>query len=207
MAENFSEKEIFRYNKTHKRLIGIITLLGWAIAITLVTMLLFLVNSPESATGQVMRDIINHIFTNISKPTFLGIAYTALIGGLFFVFLPMEVLFIRFISQDYNSFAVLITYLLGFFISYSLNYLIGLRFSHPAKGIITPKKFYNIKNIVNKYGSPAVFVFNALPLPSQPLSVVLGVFKYNKAKFYFYFLLGQGIKYILIIAAFGLFKW
>jgi membrane protein YqaA with SNARE-associated domain len=56
--------------------------------------------------------------------------------------------------------------------------------------------------LVNKYGMATVFVFNVLPLPAQPLATVLGVFKYNKAKFYLAFILGQGIKFSAIALAY-----
>ena len=58
----------------------------------------------------------------------------------------------------------------------------------------TMKKFYKTKGILNRYGSLAVFSFNALPLPSQLLSVILGVFRYNKTRFYVFFLSGQAVK-------------
>jgi membrane protein YqaA with SNARE-associated domain len=64
-----------------------------------------------------------------------------------------------------------------------------------SKKIITSKKFYKIKGLINIYGAGAIFVINALPLPSQPLAAILGVFKYNKTKFYLFFLLGQFVKY------------
>ena len=90
-------------------------------------------------------------------------------------------------------------YLFGLVLSYTINYYLGMRLANLVQKAITPKKFYKIKGIINKYGVGAIFVFNVLPLPSQPLSAILGVFKYNKTKFYVFFVLGQLIKYSAII--------
>ena len=77
---------------------------------------------------------------------------------------------------------------------------------HIKKGkhlkLISPKKFYKLKGLLNKWGSLAVLLFNATPLPSQHLSVILGVFRYNKTRFYVFVFLGQLIKYLYITAGY-----
>ncbi|MBW2982542.1 VTT domain-containing protein, partial [Candidatus Woesearchaeota archaeon] len=125
----------------------------------------------------------------------LGILYTTLIGGLFFVTIPLELLFIKFLKAGHFFLLVISFYLLGLLVSFTINYYIGLKLSGLSKKIISPKKFYKTKGVLNRYGSWAIFAFNVLPLPAQPLAVILGVFRYNKTRFYALFILGQLIKY------------
>jgi membrane protein YqaA with SNARE-associated domain len=132
----------------------------------------------------------------------LGAFYTSLFGGLFFVFLPMEAVYIRYLKSGFSPFLIILVYVGGFLFSYTANYYIGLKLNNVSKKIISPKKFYKIKGIINRYGAWAIFGFNVLPLPSQPLSTILGVFRYNKKRFYLFFLLGQLIKYTAITVAY-----
>jgi membrane protein YqaA with SNARE-associated domain len=134
----------------------------------------------------------------LKEKSLLGVFYSSFFGGLFFVFLPMEVLFVSLLKDGVNPTMLIILYIVGFLLSYSINYFIGMNLGELSKKLIGAKQFYNIKVAINRYGVLAVFAFNALPLPSQALSTILGVFKYNKTKFYIFFLSGQLIKYIVI---------
>ncbi|MFT4343970.1 MAG: hypothetical protein ACMXYE_04455 [Candidatus Woesearchaeota archaeon] len=139
--------------------------------------------------------IITHIFSAIYSGSLLGAFYTTLVGGLFFLTMPMEILYANFLLKGHLWILVLTLYILGMIFSYTLNYYIGFKLSRFAKSIITPKKFYPLKGLLNKYGPIAIFFVNALPLPSQPLSVILGVFNYNKVRFYILFIAGQVVKF------------
>ena len=112
--------------------------------------------------------------------------------------LPLEALFITFLIGGQNGLLLILIYVFGFICSYTLNYYIGYKLSEISRKLITPKKFYKIKGIINRYGSGAIFAFNLFPLPSQPLAAILGVFKYNKPRFYTLFILGQVFKYSII---------
>ena len=97
---------------------------------------------------------------------------------------------------------VLIIFMAGIWISYSINYFIGSRLTELAKKVIKLKRFYKIKAFVNRHGVVAVYILNVLPVVSQPTSMLLGVFKYNKLRFYIFMSLGQMTKYMLIYGAF-----
>ena len=113
----------------------------------------------------------------------------------------MEAVFLTFLKAGYSPFILVGIYVFGMIIAYTINYYLGMRLATITQKTITPQKFYKIKGIINKYGVLAIFLFNVLPLPSQPLSAILGVFKYNKAKFYTFFILGQITKYTIIVIA------
>ena len=141
--------------------------------------------------------------------TLPSIFYSSLFGGLFFVTIPTEAVFIHYLRAGYNFLIVIPIFISCFFIAYNINYFIGMHLAEISKKIITTKKFYKVKTIINKYGDWAILGINAIPFfPAQPLSAILGVFKYNRKRFYFYFLLGQTIKHFaLAIGYIYLFRW
>jgi len=193
----FRENRIFRYNRWNKKSFGIsVFVLIFVIALLGITY--FFLRDSDIFIFKFLNFIITHFTHHIGGGSLLGVFYAGAVGGLFLVSIPMEILFIKFLKIGHPFLIMLLFYIIGIFIAYSINYFIGLKLSKFSKKLISPKKFYKIKGLTNKYGALAVFVFNVLPLPSQILSVILGVFRYNKTRFYIFFLSGQIIKYIII---------
>ncbi|MBN1275726.1 VTT domain-containing protein [Candidatus Woesearchaeota archaeon] len=199
MGEDFSATAMFQYNRQRKfRFAFLLYVVLFFIAMFAASYFLFL-QHKDIAFLEFFRGIIAHITQNIDAGTLLGVLYASLFGGLFFITIPMELVFISFLRAGTNPYFLLFTFIGGFIISFTANYYIGVKLDTFSKKVISPKKFYKIKGVLNRYGSWAVFAINAIPfLPSQPLSTVLGVFKYNRVKFYVYFVSGQFLKYAAI---------
>lgn len=159
---------------------------------------ILILRSSDFFLVKIINTIFSHVGNNLGKLTLLGAVYAAFFGGLFFITLPIEAIFIAFLHSEFHPFLVMSLFVGGLFVSYSIDYLIGYKLSNFSKKLIPPKKFYKTKNLINKYGPVAIFVINVLPLPSQILATVLGVFKYNRTRFYIFFLSGQITKYVLI---------
>ena len=113
---------------------------------------------------------------------------TSLIAGTFILFSVISLIV---------AFASFVAFLIFYFVKKQKKTNV-LKLSGISKKLISPKKFYRLKGLTNKYGALTIFFFNALPLPSQLLSVILGVFRYNKTRFYVFFLFGQIVKYAAI---------
>lgn len=190
---DFFETRMFSYHRRMNIAKGILAIFLGAVFAALVVMFVVFRNS-DIAIVVLVNNVVGHITAHISSSSILGILYTSLIGGLFFIFLPMEVLFAKFMGSGYPMITIFVVYLGGLTVSYTLNYFIGSNLANLSKKIITPRKFYAVKGKINQYGGATIFIFNALPFPSQILAVILGVFKYNKTRFYVYFLLGQIVK-------------
>ena len=115
--------------------------------------------------------------------TLLGVFIFALISGLFFVSVPIEVFYVNFLLQGGNPWLIMITAFSGFFISYSANYVMGYYMSGVSRKLLSAKQFYKVKIFLNRFGKLAIFSGNLLPfLPSQVLHFTCGVFKYNFAR-------------------------
>lgn len=193
----FSENQIFSYNRKRKIVSGLSLILGATAAAVLV---IYLYLNKEILAFGVLRDITAHVLFHVQNSTVLGVLYSTSIGGLFFLSIPLELLFIRFLGS-YTPLAVILLYMIGLAISFTANYIIGARFSNLSKRLITPKRFYKTKGLINRHGALAVYILNVLPFTSQPLSALLGVFRYNQTRFYVFFTLGQLTKYTLIALA------
>lgn len=202
----FSETRMFSYNRRMKIAFGVAVIFSAILIASSILSYFLVLNKIDSRAVEIFQSVTGHVMSHISSSTILGIIYISLIGGLFFIFMPMEVFIARFITAGNPFFVVLLLYLGGVFISYNVNYFIGLKLSRLSKKLISPRKFYSIKGKLNRYGSWAIFVFNVPPLPSQILAAVLGVFRYNKTKFYVFFMAGQLVKCIAIWAGIHLFS-
>jgi membrane protein YqaA with SNARE-associated domain len=200
----FKETKIFSYNRLDKAVFGIAVILAAAFIFLLIATYFFLKDS-DILVFRIMNTIISHISTQIAGSSILGILYTTLVGGLFFISIPLEVVFVKFLKAGHPYLIIMIPWFLGLAASFTVDYYIGYKLSGLSKRLISPKKFYKLKGLINRYGALAVLFFNATPLPSQLLTVILGVFRYNKTRFYIFFLAGQAAKYGVISIIYYLF--
>lgn len=197
--EDFKNNKIFAYHENKKSKFIIYSILIAIITILFITFYFTKLRHSNFFLIRIINVLIKHVSLNIFNLTPLGAFYTTTFGGLFFVPIPIELTFLAFLaSGEINPFVVIALFLVGMVISFTIDYWVGERLSELSKKLIGYKKFYNMKVKLNEYGSFAVFAFNALPLPAQPFVALLGVFKYNKIKFYSMSILGQGIKLTLV---------
>ncbi len=195
----FERDRIFAYNEDKKSKFIFYTILISVIVILFITFYVTKLRHSNFFLIKAINVFVKHISANIFNLTPLGAFYTTTFGGLFFIPIPIEITFIAYLTSGMiNPFIVIGLFLIGMIISFTVDYWVGERLSGFSKKLIGYKKFYNMKVKLNKYGAFAVLGFNVLPLPAQPFAALLGVFKYNKAKFYSMSILGQGIKLTLI---------
>jgi membrane protein YqaA with SNARE-associated domain len=197
-SNTFDDESIFRYNQKHKLRFALFLFGGLFFFIGFILYYIFALKYSDFFAIRAINTLFSHITFHMKGLSLAGMVYTGFFGGLFFLTVPMEVVFVAFLRAGHSPILLIPLYLLGMIFSYTANYYIGFHLNHVSKKIITPQKFYKLKGLVNKYGTLGIFGLNALPLPSQILSTILGVFKYNIHKFYFYFIAGQLLKYVII---------
>ncbi len=195
----FRKDNVFSYRLFQKRLFAFSFFGVLGLVLLLIAYYLLFLQDADFFVLDALRSLISHMISQIRAATLLGVFYSSSIGGLFFVIMSMEGLFITFLDAGHDPWLLILVYLSGLVLSYSVNYLLGAHLAEFSKRLITPKKFYRIKGLISRYGVLAIFVFNVLPLPSQPLAAILGVFKYSKPRFYTFFILGQFVKYLAIV--------
>lgn len=203
MINQYNNNTIFEYNYGKKIRFIVYLIVGVAILLGISGYYYFFLSKMDNSFVNTINAVILHITSNIANTgSYLGAFYTTAIGGLFFIPVPIELTFLASLRAGIPAILLILIYMFGLILAYTLNYQIGSVFSELSKKLITPKKFYKIKVSVNKYGMLTVFLFNLLPLPAQPLSAILGVFRYNKVKFYLSFIIGALIKFIVIAVAY-----
>ena len=197
---------IFEYNQKTKFWFG----LGTIITVLTIITLFILFNAFNVLEGTYIDHIVTYVKAQIYSGTLMGLFLTGLIGGLFFIPVPLELLFLAFVSRNDPLLATVVM-LAGLTLSYAFDYYLGYRFSTFSRKLISAKQFYTIKSKLNRYGKIALFIFNVFPLPSQPLLFICGVFRYNKTRVFLYSFAGWVIKlsviallYNTIIRLFGL---
>jgi membrane protein YqaA with SNARE-associated domain len=199
MEERFSKRSIFAYNRRKKRKFVFYSALVLILILLVIVYYFAYLKDSDLFFIKGVNSFFRHVTYHLAETTLLGSFYAPVFGGMFFVPVPLELVFLTFLTAGHTAWLLVLIYLLGLFISYNLNYMIGGMLTETSKKIISYKRFYKSKGFINKYGPWGIFIFNVLPLPSQPLAAILGVFRYNRIKFYVYAMSGQIIKYTLIV--------
>ena len=118
---------------------------------------------------------------------------------LFFTMTFIELLFAQMIRLGENPLILVPLAVITSMLALTVDYLIGYFFSKSfLSKIITEKKLKKYEERIQKYGNPAIFIFNVLPLSSPMLTLAAGLIRYDYKKLLFYSVLGLTIKYSAI---------
>lgn len=199
---DFGKDDVFAYNQINKKIFGYASIVIILSLIFVVFHYFAFLRGSNNVTVQLVENLFQHFVDHMSSSSLLGAFYGGAIGGLFFIYLPLEVLYLNFLRTGMHPLSLGLLFLSGIFISFSINYFVGYFFADISKELIGAKKFYKLKVVLNNYGGLAIFFFNATPMPAQPLAVILGVFRYDKTRFYIYVFLGQLTKVLAMSISF-----
>lgn len=141
----------------------------------------------------------SHIFNEISNRTLLGFFYASFFGSLFFILLPMELLFLYYLSLGYSIPLIMSLMLIGSLMGLCLDYMFGLMVGARLVRFILRDKFDKFHNMITKWGSFVVFIGNAIVFPIQPISVVIGSARFSFGKFIFFTILGLFVKIFVLV--------
>jgi membrane protein YqaA with SNARE-associated domain len=143
--------------------------------------------------------MVSHIFNEISTRTLLGLFYACFFGSLFFIMVPLELLFLYYHSFGYPAISLvgltIIAVTIGLFFDYVFGWILGKR----VLVFLLREKFHKFHRWIGKWGSVAVFIGTALPFPIQPVSVIIGAVRFPLRKFIIFAFLGSFVKYTLLI--------
>lgn len=199
------QDDIVEVNALKKKVSGLVAIGTVLFIISIIVIYIVFLRKSTVFQDTFIASFLSHVGSNIASFNLLGAFYIALFGGLFFIFVPMEAYYINALRHS-NPFILFLVFIFGILISYSADYLIGTKISKFAKKAVSPKKFYKIKSLLNKFGRVGIFAASAVPfLPSQQVSFILGVFRYNRARFFVLTFLGQIVKYLGIMLFFSFF--
>jgi len=144
-------------------------------------------------------NILSPVFAEISSNSLLGLFYLSLFGSLFFISMPIEIVFIYYLTLDYNPLIILIIASVGSLLGLTFNYLFGLVLGERFLRFFLKAKFDKFKASIDKFGGFIIFFGNVIPSPVELATVVFGCTRYSFRKFLIYSLLGRVVKFGAII--------
>ena len=148
--------------------------------------------------------LVAFLTENIKNLTLWGLFLAHLVGGIFFVPSPDEIVFYYGLIKGNNLILALFFSTLGYMLAQFANYYIGLKISPLIMHIVSKKKVYETRRYINKYGTLGIFLFNFLPFPGPLLTFALGIARYNFTRLFVITLLGKIAKYVTLILIFML---
>ena len=143
--------------------------------------------------------VFSHISAEIARRTMLGLFYASFFGALFFVFLPLEILFLYSLSLGYPvPFLIAIT-IIGNLMGLCLDYLFGFIVGARILRVFIREKVERFHDLTQKWGGAVVLAGNIIPFPIQIVSVVIGSAKYPFRRFVIFTALGVFVKLFTLI--------
>lgn len=136
--------------------------------------------------------------TNITPQKLLLFSF---FGGIFFTPIPLELPFFKAMIEGQPILFSLLMIFIGLIPSQTINYFLGASFGKLTGYFVSKRKLYKTRSWMSKHGALALFVFNAIPiLPAPFASFAVGITKYNLGRFYIITILGNLVRFGIIIA-------
>ncbi len=138
----------------------------------------------------------------VSSKTLLGLFYSSLFGALFFISIPVEIIFIYYLSLHFNVWQLVAVVAIGNLLGMVFNYFFGFVFGQGFLRLVLRSKFHEWQSHVEKWGSLLLFLGNVFPSPVEILALFLGSYRYSFFKFLVLTLIAKIIKYFLLYSLF-----
>lgn len=154
---------------------------------------------PLLQKNHFLWSVYSFILLQIEQKSLLGLAFLSFTGALFFVFLPVELIFIYYLSLGYNKLLMLLIVLSCYMAGLILNYFIGFLF---GKKILKKKKDpEKLQRRINKFGTFIIILGYLFFFPMQFITAALGAFRYPFKKFFIFSFIMLSIKFVFIVFA------
>ena len=134
----------------------------------------------------------------------LSFAIVNLSGYLFFLFMPVEIAFIYYLTGEINVWALNAVAIGTALISQTIDYLIGFLLStRIIDQLIGRRRYEKAEDKIRKYGNIVIFFFNVTPLSSPVISLAAGMLKHRVKDAAIFTFAGLLLKYIILTLIFG----
>ena len=143
--------------------------------------------------------IFSNIFDEISKRTLMGLFYASFFGSLFFIFLPLEFLFLYYLTLGYSVPTMIALALIGNVMGLCLDYLFGFTLGARLIKFFFRQNFDKFHNMIMKWGAIIILGGNVIPFPIQIVSVIVGSARYSFKKFFLFTMIGIFAKLVILV--------
>ncbi len=177
------------------------TWLFWALFFLILYVLYhWFLNNIESFLRQstLLWSAYESVKQEVAARSLLGLLYVSFFGALFFLPLPIEGVFLFYLTvTDFSPVAIVLVALagnlLGLVVDYAVGWLLGPRL---LRFFMDYERF---ARRVNRAGGFLVVVGNIVPFPIEPLTLVLGATRYGFLRLLFYSALGKIVKLLSLL--------
>ncbi len=140
----------------------------------------------------------------LESASLLNFALVHFAGYLFFIIMPVEIVYLYVLNSGVNFWLLLLISLATAVVAQSLDYLIGRLLSDKIIEIFIGKRRHErIGKYIEKYGSITVFVFNLLPLSSPIVALVTGMLRFSYKRLLVFMTSGLILKYLVLTLFFS----
>jgi len=134
----------------------------------------------------------------------LSFAIVNFSGYLFFLFMPVEIAFIYYLTGDINVWALNAVAIGTALISQTIDYMIGFSLStRIIDNLIGRRRYEKAEDKIRKYGNIVIFFFNVTPLSSPVITLAAGMLKHRVKDAAIFTFAGLLLKYIILTLIFG----
>lgn len=145
------------------------------------------------------------VAAEVEARSLLGLLYASFFGSLFFISLPVEVIFLYYLGLNYYFIQVMTIVLLGNIVGMVLNYGCGWLIGERVVQFFMRKSYPKFKAKINRAGVFIILIGNIIPFPIEPFAVFLGAVRYPFRKFIAYTIIGKVVKFVLLWLAYTYF--
>lgn len=133
----------------------------------------------------------------------LSFAIVNFSGYLFFLFMPVEIAFVYYLTGDINIWALNGVAIVTALAAESIDYMIGLYFSKDVIfRLIGKRRFVKAESRIRKYGNIVIFIFNITPLSSPVISLAAGMIRHRAKDVLIFTVAGLILKYFILTMIF-----
>lgn len=206
-SADMRERGLFVYETSNNRpqrfitlsLIIILIAVGVAVLVTNINLVSNVFAKDNILGGekwytQYVPDLVH----NITPSRLLVIS---MIGSLIFFTLPVELAFLFSIIQGNSILLCIAVTLLGFALASFINYETGHKLSKYILYVLSAKKFYQMRRLMNRWGVYTIVLMTLLPTASDLLTFGLGTIKYNIKRLFALIIVGALVKFTIIALA------
>jgi membrane protein YqaA with SNARE-associated domain len=146
----------------------------------------------------VLDELLLFLEAEVENRSVLGLGIITLLGGLFFIGYPAELLFLLYVRLGYGillvSFVMIVYTMAAQVVNYGMGYYIEKKFLH----LFVKSRESDFLQSLKKYDMFFIVIINILPLPADLFTVFLGMIKYDFKKTMKYTLYGKILKYVFL---------
>ncbi len=138
------------------------------------------------------------IEAEVQARSLLGLFYASFFGALFFIGLPVEIIFLYYLGLNYYFVQIFSVVLVGNLLGMAVNYFLGWLLGSKLMEVLMKDKYKDFKKKLKKAGGFLIIVGNIIPFPIEIFTFFIGAMRYSFLRLMIYTGIGKVSKFLLL---------